>query len=764
MVAVLTLVLALQLVGNGFESDLDRGAASLSEQAEWVAPLVWQPVTLTIATGNARQVTVEVRVDSPGGAVWVDGLSSPTLPVVNGSFSEPSPAGWEPSHGAVLEILPGGDVGGLAARVSGSTEGVGLRQSLPCEPLTVVEATLVLAVEGPDDRASVVLRAGSRPGLEAVAAATLVPVLPPSRVGRWVALLRPGARLTVALPEGPAALGVELDARGSATSALRCAVREIGGALIAEEELAVGAGWERLVLAQAAREAGGPVTVEIEARGGPLQVDNVSVVAPEVPFGTAAAWAGGRFVPDGPLLLTGERSLMGGHVLEPLRALSAALMAGRSGTGEPIEIPLVLDEMLAEEAYAIRCGADGLTLVASSPHGARYALLEAIGRTVPAVGDGRAGVLCGAVTHEPTVPWRGLRLGPEDAASELERASALRLNAVCLDPPNTGDFLAQGRAMAESCREARARDLEPVPVLRLWGASALSDSPYLAEGSHVEDEAVRLDGDGRATLSRPNVLCGPGRGLVVREATTGAIYEPEFDYVILPGEVRFSPGVGFAPDAEPWLVERAPGGAMREGARLLVSYDVGPAEEPGLATCPGLVQAGEALADQLRRLRALTECRWLRLDPGPVPPQAGDGPCRGTGRAASRLRRERIRQLALVAAEGMEPVRVLVPAAAWREEGDTDPAPWEWLPANAVVLVDAGLRPPAELAGLLAELCATPGRAWAVSVGDAPGVVEAWAAEAERARRAGSPCLGLLASSEGGRPAPALEVSRATWR
>lgn len=767
MPVMLPLLLALPLLAEGFETDASRALASLEGPAIWATPLVWQREELSIATGNAREVTFEVQLARAGGAVWIDGLNA-SVPVRNSSFEDPAPdgggpPGWEPSAGAAATVLLAGAEGPHAVRLTGTEGGAAIRQVLPCEPLTVVRVSVLLARENPEASVVVSLRMGPSEPDAREARAQPAFGLPPSRLGARVARLEDGGRLAVPIPEATQALRIGLDARGAGAS-LRCTLREATGETARSVTLSAPPRWGRMWPLRVLRRAGGPCLLEVEARGGTLEVDNLDWAPPGAPVADAASLGEEGYGPLGPLMVSGSEELSGPLIMGPLRALSALLMPGRTGEGELTEVALRLDPDLPEEGYRVDSSPDGLSFAASTSRGARYALLEAADLTAPSVDTGAIGVISASATRAPALPWRGVWLTTDGLGADLEAAASLRLRYVCLDPPNEAGFESQVRAATEQSAQARSRALEPVPVLRLWGASALAESPLIAEGARVLEEAATFDADGRATLARTTALIGKDRGLVVTDLDDRASYEEGLDYTIQPGEGEFVLGTGFRPDGERWLLERTPDSRIAPEQTVLVSYDAAETGRSDSPVCPALSATLEALSAQLDRLRLATDCQWVRIDAGPRLPGAADGACLECGRTPRWLLRDLVRRLALHAEQGREVTRVLVPMSAWPGDAGALTAPLDALPANAVFVVEAGRCGPDGFADLLSELRGSREREWLIAVGDAPGCAEAWARDAVEARAAGSRCLGLLAAPSDGRPAPAWEVARAGWR
>jgi hypothetical protein len=758
------ILLAAACLSGGFETPEERAAVTLEGEAQWMAPLEWQRVQVSVPAGNARRVTLLVEAQPHGGVVWIDGVEA-SVPVRDASFEGSERSGWESSQGTRLEVLPYGPDGTQAARLV-ATEGqdgvLSVRQSLSCEPLTAVSASVLVATESPDDGVTITLKAEGPGGAQSSNSASGLRHTP-SRVGSWVLQLRPGARATLPSREAVRAPLVTLDLRGSPGARARLALRDAAGTELAATEVEAPRNWSRFRALRVRLAEAMPVDLRVEAIDGMIEFDNVRVspLAPLVDDGIPDAEIVYRAA--GPVVVRLDEGVSNPSTLTPLRAFAAELMMGRTGEGDPIEVPLSLDPELPEEGYAVDRTEDSLAISAGGPRGARYALLSLAELVTPEVGESGQALLCGSSRGEPAFPFRGALLMHGEGGEGLALASSLRLNHACFEPDegqSVGEELEAASALAVA---AQATDIEPVPLLRLWGASLLGEQPLLAEGTEI-DETVELDADGRAMLSHSVALIGTGRPLTVSSADDGRVYVEGRDYSVQAGELVFLPDEGFPADSEPWFVERLDGGAMKPGERVVLSYDAAVAGDPSLPVCPGRAQLGAAAFDLVERLRANTGCRWIRLDLGTALAAGTDEPCVSSGRSAEWLLRLRLRELGLMVQTSGLPLRFLLPAR-WAELGERADAspPFGGLPSCFVLLIEAGRATPSDFAALLDRLRAAPERQWVVAVGDSPEALAAWTEVATRCRRDGMGCLGLLAIPASGRPAPVGEVALATW-
>lgn len=721
------LLAALALAPVGFESDAECARCLLGEGASWEAPLVWREATMAVASGNAR--SVEVTFAAPGTtAVWFSEVTVSSEPGAEGA-------------GAEVRLDPG------ATR----------RRSFRCEPRTEVTLRCLIAADAPGALASLSLQpAGGEP------VSTEWGELPcaPSRLGRRIARLQPGGRLSLAYATAPTRLGLSLDIRGGPGAALAVRLRE-GEGLELVERLEPGAAWQRARAVPVLRGSPSPCWLTLEAVGeSPVDLDNLELgdLAPRV--GEVSWREGDPFTPRGPLSVLLDAGFPIAPPFDPIRAFADALMRGNDAAGAPADASLTYVPTLAPDAYRVEVDGGSVRAFASDTRGARHALL-ALRELAASTAEGSGGVLPPLeATGAPVLPCRAVALDSDDA--DLRALSELRITHIALASRPDETFRSQllrERALAD---RARAEALAVVPTLRVWGTSVLEEYPRLAEGARIE-ETLRLDADGRAALSAPCPLIGPGRPVLARSLRTGRPLAERRDWLLQAGTLSFVPGRGFADGGQAWLLEAIPGSGLRPGDQVRVTYDAAEPNRPETPLCPAQAQTDAILSRLLGRLVEATGADTVRLDLGPTEPRGEDAACRESDHTGPVLMRARVRALSLAAGRREPPVRLLLPLDH-AARGARDPArPLVGLPSTAVVLIEAGGDPPAAHGAALAALAAEPSRAWLVAVADGDGTLAAWAQEAAVARGRGAQALGLVAVAGLGRPAPALEVALLGW-
>ena len=221
-------------------------------------------------------------------------------------------------------------------------------------------------------------------------------------------------------------------------------------------------------------------------------------------------------------------------------------------------------------------------------------------------------VLAAKVEDWPDLPLRctyGLYGGSPIIAAEVY--ARLKLNAV---PIESGQFFdlhrpELRRKWIKAFDILRLHFLEPIPERQSFGhgGNILSRNPNCAEGIWVRDERYILKGTKSVALKHLNVLITPSTRIEVRSADGKVLYVEGKDYRVIPGETKYP----FCKDAKPFRIARLPGGRIKDGEEVSVSYDYAP---PWVkAYCPNEPLVYEIMRRAIQGTVRLLRPRYLHI-------------------------------------------------------------------------------------------------------------------------------------------------------
>lgn len=302
---------------------------------------------------------------------------------------------------------------------------------------------------------------------------------------------------------------------------------------------------------------------------------------------------------------------------------------------------LVTTPAFPREGYCLRLRPDKITLAAATGRGFYYGILTLAElwkqQTLPAADlfdypefDFRAALV--VVDSKPPME---LSQFYRDLLTELSEARAnyimLRTHDWAL--PNDPACRAAMKQLADF---AASRYMTVLPYLQTYSHAKgfLYRDPRFGHTVTVKDETLTLAG--ATALARKPVVTEPHTPVIVRDST-GAVLAEGRDYRLVPGgfltrwEFPESEKIAHPwtrpyldPAAEPWRISPLPGGAVRDGDTVQVTYDV---YSGGECTCPRSAGYREALRQSIKFALETTGSDCINLGMDEIWQIRGEGRC-----------------------------------------------------------------------------------------------------------------------------------------
>ncbi len=714
-------------------------------------PLVWQPLEVRFATGEATALSVVLSLAGPDAEAWFDALET-SLGDGRGLASR---SAWAPAPPATSEGP--GNSGPLRL---GAADLVETRAEIACEALTEgwLRAACACVGEGSSASVSVLPRGLGASDLSPLASVSLEAREAPSRLGQGLARVAHGAaiRLDRSFRAGcPIAVTCDIRAPQGGSALIR--VDQSDGRTLTRTVVAGPRNWTRISPLRLLAPDDSPLRLSVTASGGVLEIDNLEFARPDMPFGDVTPNpAAPPFRARGALLTSVDRHVSDPGVNWALPLVGQALASEASPDLSPSGLHLERDARLGSLEYRLTVARDRALLTAGGPEGARCGLLQLVD-LLSFSPDGPAVLACEA-SGRPALAWRVV--GPvdsEDRAS-LEALARLRCSHV-LVAPDRAATAPTSRAFADLVAVARSYGLAPIPVLRAWGGAVLRRGPDLADRRAVDAEEVRLPESGAVALAHVNVVASAERRPTVA-SLAGAAYREGVDFAIRPGSTVFGPS-GFDPEAEPWRIERIEGGAIGPGETVHVRYEyVGAVGSLEVPLCHADPRVAAFLVEGLRVLLREHSPPAVFVDFGGLRPEGLDALSLASEEPVERCLLLTLRALAAEARAVDPDLRLIVRAKDLCGSDAPEDLAVTWTPLNVILVAPT----PDSRAEETLRAWARRGHSLIVSVEDRPGLPSAAARACVALNRTGVDCLGLLPTASPLREAPVMEAAEAGWR
>ena len=494
----------------------------------------------------------------------------------------------------------------------------------------------------------------------ALPATPLVPPFPPERFGKNIAellLSAPGeaglsqrVELSAAERKRPCRVTAQVRlprlTKGSVVLSVQAGAD--AASTVAEELSKPSHLWQDLSVNFVPGDSAPRIAIRVKAAAALVHVDNVrlcpATITPEPRILKWLPLAQCFAIPS--KLTVGLEGNGGGVVVSALRLFSEPLKE-RTGTVTRLGGPLAPGERGVAlhvaptgrgggggaESYSLRVNRDRVTITGADERGALYGLLTLL-ELVQRTPNGENIFLPAAINDGPDLPFRGIYWGGGDREL-MDRFARLRLNAVLIEnqPYFSLDNPKARRQVEELFDYYRGLGIEPVPVLQSFGHAhaQLRIDPNVAEGTEVVDEELVLTGVEPVAQAKPNVIRTETSDIRITDRAGKQTYEEGRDYEVLPGTMEFGAS-GFKMDAPPFKVRRTAESRIPDGATVLADYDHVWFEGSG-PYCPNEPRVYHILREAIRNTIRTLHPKYLHIGHDEPMQMGTDSRCRKSGRS-----------------------------------------------------------------------------------------------------------------------------------
>jgi hypothetical protein len=589
-----TLAAADGWLDEGFEDirSLEETGWEVDDSGGWLSVRSLDGPQRLVANFNSRgysTIRVYLRIQRGIGTAWFDNVSIDGLRVRNANFAEHDGHDithwqqdnvgktifWDPHHGSGV-----GCVRITHPRPLGMSR---VFQDIECEPNT--DYRLEVWGDGEEMHGAAYAEVyGVEDGTWAAHLEATHHIRPPTtQTGRRALAIHPrsGAagisRRVDSATDRLATFSAEINMEGLAEGQIKLAVAEVGsGHVLAEEIVEADPSVREFTPVRVSFLAppGAETEVRLSVIGqGTALVDNLTVGEVQLPIPPRRMKLG--TLSDGctPGRISAPSS---DPQLENAVTLTEEVLAEAGADGAaPVEVRVTGDEVEwpKTERYELSADSEGVRITTATPTGAAWGLMtladlaEAGGGRVPAC----------EMTDWPAMPFRGThRSGVPTGDSTADFAATLmrlKMNVVVME---SGSFYRlDNRAVRENTQRAfeglRAWGIEPIPQLQSLGHASpqLTRNPHCVEGAWQQDEQLTLTGTEPVALEHNNVLRTEATDITLTSADGATTFVEGSDYEVIDGVTDFP----YDPEAEPYRVRRVEGGRIADGATVLASYD-----------------------------------------------------------------------------------------------------------------------------------------------------------------------------------------------